>query len=106
MNYFTYQIINTSYSIFFIIASQVLVYSEEPIITGVYVVCWLITIIVLLVGLSIIHEYSFFRSIGMSLVTIIGMVAVSFLLLLVLTLFKDVIEFVGSIYNEIAYRGN
>ena len=94
------------YSIFFIIASQVLVYSEEPIITGVYVVCWLITIIVLLVGLSIIHEYSFFRSIGMSLVTIIGMVAVSFLLLLVLTLFKDVIEFVGSIYNEIAYRGN
>lgn len=94
------------YSIFFIIASHVLVYSEEAIITGAYFICWLVTIVVLLVELSVIHDYSFFRAIGMSIVTIIGMVAVAFLLLLVLTLFQDVTEFIGSVYDEIAYRGN
>lgn len=92
------------YSIFFIIASQFLVFDEAVILTGAQSICWLITIVVLLVELTIIHDYSFFRALGMSIVTILGMVLCGFLILLVLTLFQDVIEFFRSVYNEVIYR--
>lgn len=94
------------YSAFFIVASHVLVYSEQTILTGAQAICWLITIVVLLVELTIIHDYSFFRALGMSLVTIVGMILCAFLILLVLTLFQDVIEFIRSVYNEVVYRNN
>ena len=94
------------YSIFFIIASQFLVYSEQVILTGAQSICWIITIVVLLVELTIIHDYSFFRAIGMGIVTILGMVLCAFLILLVLTLFQDVLEFIRSVYNEVVFRNN
>ena len=97
------QVIN---SIFFVIASHVLVYSEVAIISGVQAICWIVTIVVLLVELTIIHDYSFFRALGMSLVTIIGMILCSFLIILVFTLFQDVIQFFRSIYTELAFRNN
>lgn len=92
------------YSIFFIIASQFLVFDEAVILSGAQSICWIITIVVLLVELTIIHDYSFFRALGMGIVTIIGMILCAFLILLVLTLFKDVIEFFRSVYNEVVFR--
>ena len=92
------------YSIFFIISSHFLVYSESAIISGVGVIASLVTVAVLLVSLSIIHDYGFFRAIGMSVATIIGMCVAAFMILLVLTLFQDLIEFIRSLYNEIVYR--
>lgn len=92
------------YSIFFIISSHFLVYSEQAIITGVSVICILITAVVLLVQLTVVHDYSFFRALGMCVVTFIGMILCAFLILLVFTLFKDIIEFVRSVYIEAVYR--
>ena len=94
------------YSAFFVIFSHILVYSEQSVLIGAHVICWIITIVVLLVELSVIHDYSFFRALGMSIVTIIGMLLCAFLILLVLTLFQDVIEFIRSAYTEIVYRKN
>lgn len=94
------------YSAFFIVFSHVLIYSEQSILIGAQIICWIITIVVLLVELSVIHDYSFFRALGMSIVTIIGMMLCGFLILLVLTLFQDVIEFIRSVYTEIVYRKN
>ena len=79
--------------------------SEGAIISGASAIAWIVTIVILLVGLSIIHDYSFFRAIGMGLATILGMCIVAFMILLVLTLFQDLLEFVRSVYNEIVYRG-
>ena len=93
------------YSIFFIIASHCLVYSESAIISGAGIIAWLCTIVILLVELSVIHDYSFFRAIGMSIATIIGMCVSAFLILMVLTLFQDLLEFIRSLYSEIIYRG-
>lgn len=92
------------YSIFFIIASHCLVYSESAIISGMSTIAAAATVIILLVELSVIHEYSFFRAIGMSIATIIGMCVSAFMILLTLTLFQDVIEFFRSVYNEVFYR--
>lgn len=92
------------YSIFFIVASHCLVYSEGAIISGASIIAWIITIVILLVELSIIHDYSFFRAIGMSIATIVGMCVAAFMILLVLTLFQDLMEFIRSVYNEIIYR--
>ncbi|MBO7519346.1 MAG: YIP1 family protein [Clostridia bacterium] len=92
------------YSIFFIISSHFLVYSETAIISGAGIIAWLVTIVILLIQLSVIHDYSFFRAIGMSLATVLGMCIAAFMILLVLTLFQDLIEFVRSLYNEIIYR--
>ncbi len=95
------QILN---SIFFVVASHCLVYSESPIIAGVSTISWIVTIVILLVELSIIHDYSFFRAIGMSIATIIGICLAVFMIFLVVTLMQDVFNFMQSVYNEIVYR--
>lgn len=92
------------YSVFYIVATHVLVFSESAAIGTLNVVAWVLTILFLLIGMSIIHEYSFFRSLGMSVVTLLGMFLAAFVLLLVLTLFQDVVDFVKVLYFEAVYR--
>mgnify|MGYP003297643054 CR=1 FL=1 len=90
--------------IFYIVSTHVLVYSESAIISIVGTLSWIITILLILIGMSIIHEYSFFKSIGMAIATLLGMFIVAFIIFLVMTLFQDVIEFIKMLYFEAIYR--
>lgn len=92
------------YSIFYIVGSQVLVYSEEAILTITSSVSWLATCIILLIGMSIVHDYSFFRAIAMSIVTVLGMFIVAFFILLLLTLYQDLLNFVLGLGTELFYH--
>ena len=92
------------YGFFFLAASHVIVYSEQWILAIGSAIAWIATLAILLIGMCIIHEYSFLRALAMSLVTIIGMLLAVFVLLMVLTLFQDLFNFLSGIVTEYLYR--
>lgn len=92
------------YGIFYIIGSHLLVYSEQWLFGIGTTVAWVATFAILLVGMCVIHEYSFFRAIVMSIVTVVGMLLVLFILLMLLTLFQDLYGFFSGIVTEYIYR--
>lgn len=92
------------YGIFYLIGSQVIVYSEQWVFSIGTTISWIATLAVLLIGMCVIHEYSFFRSLAMGIVTVVGMLLVIFVLLMLLTLFRDLFGFFYSIATEWFYR--
>lgn len=92
------------YSALFIVCSYILVYSEYGFLQILHTVAWVLTVIILLVGMSVIHEYGFGKSLKMTVVTILGMALVAFIVVLVLTLFQDLFKFVSGAIRELVYR--
>jgi len=81
--------------------SYVLSLGESDLINILRVVFFLWAAILLLRGLSILHEYSIKQVILSIIATVFGMAIVIFLLLLVVSLFNKVASFIVSIINEI-----
>jgi len=92
------------YKVIFIIGSYFLVYSESTIFFVLEAVSWIATIVILLIGLVVVHDYSFFKAVGMAILTVIGMALVAFIVVLVLTLFQDLFQFIDGAVKELLYR--
>lgn len=63
-----------------------------------------IMVVFILIAVTVIHEFSFFKSIGTAVVTVIGMLIVAFAMFLMFTLLQDLVAFVLGIVNEITLR--
>lgn len=66
--------------------------------------CYLLTALLLLLSISVIHDFSFFKAIGVALAIILAMAIVAFVLFLILTLWQDALSFVLGLFNEILLR--
>ncbi len=95
--YITGYLIGTVMSHFLIKDEYVFIQSIEIIGT-----CW--TFVLLISGIKAVHQFSFGKTIALMLLTIAAMIAILFLLVLLLTLFQQVIIFILSIYTELSYR--
>ncbi len=95
------QVIN---SIFYLIASNVLVMEEATVITAFSVVMLILSAIIISIGLMIASDYSFFKFIGVTIVAVFGMCVVIFVVLMVLSLDQQLFSFVSGIYKEVSYR--
>ena len=60
--------------------------------------------IMLLIGLYMIHQYSFMGTVGSVLLTVIGMLIIAFLIVLLCTLIQQTVSFVRSIVSEMSLR--
>ena len=58
----------------------------------------------LVIAMMKIHEYDFFKFLATLLAVVFLMIMIVFVLFLFVTLFKQVIGFVSSFYEEISYR--
>ena len=87
-----------------VVFSNILVPEEGAIITVISVVCHIITAIVLCIGIMTVHEYDFFRFLGTSILTVLGMFLVVFIIFMVFILFQELFGFVGSVFTELVYR--
>ena len=67
-------------------------------------VCYLLTALLLLLSISVIHDFSFFKAIGVALAIILAMAIVVFVLFLILTLWQDALSFILGLINEISLR--
>lgn len=91
-------------SIAYIILSYIIVPSNNGGMGLMTTIFQGIFIIWLLLSITVIHDFSFFKAIGMAIVIILGMIVAVFVLFAVLTLSQDLISFVIGLFKEILLR--
>lgn len=102
----------TSYSILpliisnivYTVASNVILESEASFLTIFVTVMQLFTAFILITGTIIIHDYTFGRFVGTSIMSILGILIVVFLGIVIVILVQQVAMFVGTVYREFVYR--
>lgn len=86
------------------VMSHFLIKDEYVFIQSIEIIgtCW--SFVLLISGIKAVHQFSFGKTIALMLLTIAAMIAILFLLVLLLTLFQQVLIFILSIYTELSYR--
>lgn len=92
------------YNILYIIMSNFMVSENGSSLSLLSTVCYLFTAVLLLLSITVIHDFSFFKAIGMSILIILAMAVVAFVLFSMLTLWQDMLGFVIGVFNEITLR--
>ncbi len=87
-----------------LIFSNILVPEEAAIMTVISAVAWIMAGIILSIGISIQQEYSFFKFIGTTALSVVAIGLIIFILFMLGILFQELFEFIESIYREIFYR--
>ena len=95
------QIVN---GIFYLIASNVLIYEESITLTVFATITLILSGIVIAIGCMVCSEYSFFKFSGVAIVSVLGMCLIVFVIFMVLTLDQQLITFIQNIFKEITYR--
>lgn len=67
-------------------------------IMGIY------TILLLLIGMTVIHEYSFFKAMGMAVITVLCMLLAAFVVFSVVLLSQQFVTFIVNIVTELILR--
>ncbi len=93
-----------AYNVFFIIYSHIVVTTGTSFIGIIQAAFIIYAGALLLIGLITIHEYSAFKVIGTSILTVIGMMIVAFIILMMLSLSQNFIGFIVNVFSEIVYR--
>lgn len=88
-------------SIVFVIASNVLVPDEAAFLSILLLICSGYSLLMIVVGTMIVHDYSLLKFIGTSLLTLLGCGIVLFLLIAVTILLQQTWGFISTIYSEI-----
>ena len=92
------------YSVIFIVGSHFLPASNTDTFGMLSTLLLLYTFLLLLVGMTVIHEYTFFKSIGMAILTVLGMALSVFVICAVVLLSQQFIVFLAGIVGEIKVR--
>lgn len=92
------------YKVIKLICSYIIIPSNNSMLSLIGILAIAYSAFLMCVGLIIIHEYSLPKVIGVSLLTVLGMMIVIFILFMIFTLSQGCISFVMNIFSEIAFR--
>lgn len=67
-------------------------------------ICYIFTAVLLLLSITVIHDFSFFKAMGTAVATVLGMAIVAFVLFSMLTLWQEILGFILSVFNEVTLR--
>ena len=84
--------------------SYVLVPSESSVIDIFLTIADLWFYLLLFLGVMTVHEFSFSKTLTISILTLLGMALTGFVILLVLILFQDFYSFLVTVFQEAAFR--
>lgn len=87
-----------------IILTNVLTPEEGLLINAINTICVALALIMLCIGTMTIHEFGFFKFIGLTIVILLSMFVSIFVLLMVFVLIQQLITFIRTLYKEVAYR--
>lgn len=87
-----------------VMLSHVMTLDENTYIQVISVVSVLWAFIILLGGLSAVHEYSFSKTVASLLLTVVGMVILAFIVLLAASLLQQTWSFLRAVVTETIYR--
>jgi hypothetical protein len=89
------------YSIIYVVCTNILVPEEAAFLAVLMTVCQGYTYILLIFGTMTIHDYSFGKFVGTTLLTLVGCGIVIFLLVTVGVLMQQTWGFIATVYSEI-----
>ena len=67
-------------------------------------ICYGLTAIHLLLGITIIHDFSFFKAMAMAVLILAGMFVIAFVIFVMLSLSQNLLNFVVQMFNEVTMR--
>lgn len=88
-------------SIVYVVATNVLVPDEAAFLSILTIICTAYSVILIMVGSMIVHDYTFGQFVGTALLTICGCAIVLFLIIAVIILIQQTWGFLSTIYTEI-----
>ena len=91
-------------SVLYVALTYLIIPTGGSFLTIVQMIITIITVLWLLLAITIIHEFSFFKAIGALIGTILGMCLVGFIAFLLVVLGQDVVTFIFNLYREVFYR--
>lgn len=92
------------YTFIEVILNNFLPYSCAGILNAIGVAVLIYTVFMLVVAMVEVHEYDFFKVLLTGIVIIFFMILIVFIILMCAILLKQFTSFIGSIYEEIAFR--
>lgn len=93
-----------AYSVIFTVGSHVIPATSTDSFAMIGTILSIYTVLLLLIGMTVVHEYTFFKSIGMAIVTVLCMALAVFVLCSVVLLSQQFITFITSIVQELRVR--
>ncbi|MCL1823109.1 MAG: YIP1 family protein [Oscillospiraceae bacterium] len=87
-----------------IVLSHLLTYDEGALYHSMQMIALIWTVMLLLVSMMQIHDYTMAKAVGSSILGIAGMGFILFLFMLFFSLISDAVMYFISIYNEIIFR--
>ena len=93
-----------AYSLIFIVGSHFVPATGTGDFAIINTLLTLYMVLLLLIGMTVVHEYTFFKSMGMAIVTVLCMALAIFVLCSVVLLSQQFIMFIVSIVNELRVR--
>ena len=91
-------------SVIYTVLSYFMIPSANSAISLVSTIFTLFFAVYLLLSITVIHDFSFFKAIAMMIVIIVGIAIVIFIIFAVLMLTQDLVGFVVSVFNEFTLR--
>ena len=92
------------YSVIFTVGSHIIPASSTNSFGIIGSILTIYMVLLLLIGMTVIHEYSFFKAIGMAVLTVLCMALAAFVICSVVLLSQQFIVFIASIFNEARLR--
>jgi len=93
-----------AYSVIYTVASHLIPSTGESAFTILSTIMFIYTALLLLLGMTVVHEYTFFKAMGMTVLVILCMVLAAFVIFSVVLLSQQFITFIVNIIDEIALR--
>ncbi len=92
------------YSVIFTVGSHVIPATSTNSFGIINTILLIYMVLLLLIGMTVIHEYSFFKAMAMAVITVLCMVLAAFVLCSVILLSQQFIVFIVGIVNELRLR--
>ena len=92
------------YSVIFTAASHLIPATDTSTFTIISAIMAIYTVLLLLIGMTVVHEYTFFKSMGMALLCVACMLLAAFVIFSVVLLSQQFIFFLVGVFDELMLR--
>lgn len=92
------------FNIAYLVLSNFLIPTANSGFDIISMICYGLTVIHLLLGMTIVHDFSFFKSMAMAVLILLGMFVIAFVIFVMLSLSQNLLNFVVQIFNEVTMR--
>ncbi len=92
------------YSVIFTVASHLIPATDTSTFTIISVIMAIYTVLLLLIGMTVVHEYSFFKAMGMAVLSVLCMLLAAFVIFSVVLLSQQFIFFIIGVFDELMLR--